>query len=368
LGILRKIAAKELFKVTSLNSVSVLLKIGVGLITSKVLAVFVGPSGMALVGNFRNFITSLESVSTLGFQNGIVKYVAESKEDLSIINRIIATIFISLFGLSFFLSIGLFVFSEYWSAQIFGGNETYFLVFKGLAIALPWYASSVFLSAVINGLGHYKRVIYINIISNIIGLVASVVLVMYYKTIGAMFAMVLTPSLLFFVSYYVIHKNINLFHAIRFSHFDVSILKNLSSFSLMALVSSVVGPMVFLAVRNYVIQAVGINQAGYWETISRISSYYLMFVTTILSIYYLPKLSVAKTKKETKKVFIDYYKFMLPLFIVGVVILYFSRFYIIQILFTKEFLPVANLFFWQLLGDVLKVASLILGYNLLAKK
>jgi PST family polysaccharide transporter len=35
---------------------------------------------MALVG-ISNFMTSLESISTLGFQNGIVKYVAEIKED-----------------------------------------------------------------------------------------------------------------------------------------------------------------------------------------------------------------------------------------------------------------------------------------------
>jgi PST family polysaccharide transporter len=29
-------------------------------------------------------MTSLESIATLGFQNGIVKYVAEIKEDMSL--------------------------------------------------------------------------------------------------------------------------------------------------------------------------------------------------------------------------------------------------------------------------------------------
>ena len=69
-----------MFKITSLNSFSVALKIGIGLITSKILAIFVGPSGMALVGNLRNFLTSLENISTLGFQNGIVKYTAENEK------------------------------------------------------------------------------------------------------------------------------------------------------------------------------------------------------------------------------------------------------------------------------------------------
>jgi hypothetical protein len=31
-------------------------------------------------------------------------------------------------------------------------------------------------------------------------------------------------------------------------------------------------------------------------------------------------------------------------------------------------LPVTSLFFWQLLGDVFKVASLVLGYQFFAKK
>lgn len=78
---LRCIARLPLFKITSLNSLSVLVKIGVGVVSSKVMAVFVGPSGLALVGNFRNFITSIEALSTLGLQNGVVKYVVDTKDD-----------------------------------------------------------------------------------------------------------------------------------------------------------------------------------------------------------------------------------------------------------------------------------------------
>jgi PST family polysaccharide transporter len=37
-------------------------------------------------------------------------------------------------------------------------------------------------------------------------------------------------------------------------------------------------------------------------------------------------------------------------------------------LFTKAFLPVSELFIWQLSGDVFRSIALILGYNLVAKK
>jgi PST family polysaccharide transporter len=123
-----------------------------------------------------------------------------------------------------------------------------------------------------------------------------------------------------------------------------------------------------LAIRNYVIQTIGLQEAGYWEAISRISSYYLLFATTILSIYFLPKLSLAKNDYETKLIFLSFYKSILPIFGMGLIIIYFLRFYLVKILFTEEFLPITSLFFWQLIGDVLKIASWILSFNLLAKK
>jgi len=368
LEVLKKIYQSQLFKISSLNSLSIILKIGIGLVTSKLLAVFVGPSGMALVGNLRNFMTSLESVSTLGFQNGIVKYVAETKEDKSQLQKILSTVFISLVGIAVFLSGVLFLFAAFWNQEIFGNHYQYHSVFKVLGLALPWYVISIFLISVLNGLGSFKKVIWINSIGNAIGLVISIVLILEYRTFGALLAIVVSPALLFLVSFYFVNKEINIFNTISRTAFDFEIIKNLSSYSLMALVSSVIGPLVFLSIRNNIIQTLDYSQAGYWETMTRISTYYMLFVSTILTVYFLPKLAVAKDNQGTKNVFWSYYKGILPVFILGVTAVYFLRFYIVKLLFTAEFLPVSSLFFWQLVGDVLKVSSLILGYQFFAKK
>lgn len=368
MNFIKKYTQTNLFKITSLNSLSVLLKIGIGLITSKLLAVFVGPSGMALVGNLRNFLTSLESISTLGFQSGIVKYVAESNEKKNELQKIIASVFITLLLVVLILSGVLFFMASYWNNKIFGDRFEYSLVFKVLALALPWYAISIVLLAIINGLGKFKKVIWVNITGNAIGLIVSVFMILQFKILGALLAIVITPALLFFVTFYFINKEIAFFDAIRFHFFDFKIIKNLSSYSLMALVSSVLGPFVLLAIRNNVIERLGIEQAGYWETMTRISSYYMMFVSTILSVYFLPKLVIAKTNQETKLIFWSYYKTILPAFIIGVTVIYFLRFFIIKLLFTSDFLPVTDLFYWQLVGDIFKVCSLILGFQFFAKK
>lgn len=368
MSFIHKIKSSELFKITSLNSVSVLVKIGIGLITSKFLAIFIGPKGMALVGNLRNFLTSVESVSTLGFQNGIVKYVAEYESDKDELKKLFSTLFFSLITITLVLSGVLFCCANYWNSIVFDHGFDYSFVFKALAIALPWYAASIFLLAILNGLGQFKKVIYINIIGTFLGFVVTLFLIWKCLTLGALLAIITTPSLLFFISFYFITKEIPIVGLIKLRFFDFKIIQNLSHYFLMALVSGILGPLVFLAIRNQVIDNVGLKEAGFWEAISRISTYYLLFVNTLITLYYYPKLVIAKNNEETKKVFLGFYKSILPLFGIGLIVIYFARIFIVQLVFTKDFEPVSHLFLWQLIGDFFKVTSLILGFQFFAKK
>lgn len=351
-----------------MNGVSVILKIAIGVITSKVLAIFIGPSGLALTGNLKNFLTSVESIATLGFQNGIVKYVVEAKDDRLELKKILSTIFISLFAVSVALSAVLFAFSAYLTSAVLGFESNYNVIFKILALVLPWYASTTYLLVILNGLGKFKKVIQVNIVGNIIGLLFCVVAVYYYATFGALLSIIVPPALLFFVAFYFVNKEISFFSNISTKSFDWSVLQNLSSFSLMALVSSVFGSLVFLAIRINIIATLGIESAGYWEAMTRISNYYLLFISTILSVYFFPKLAFSTSKKAVQNVVKSYYVGVLPFFVIGSVVIFFMRFFLIRVLFSEEFAPVADLFLWQLIGDALKVASLILGYQFYAKK
>lgn len=365
---IHKIRASELFKITSLNSVSILIKIGVGLISSKVFAIFVGPSGMAFIGNLRNFLTSIESIATLGFQNGIVKYVAENDSNQNGLKKIISTLFVSLIGVSIIVGSVLFFFAEYWNRQIFGHSQSFSYLFKLFAFILPLYIASMYLVSIINGLGKFRKVIYINIIGSILGLLVTLFFVWKYTVFGALLSIIITPSLLFFVSLYFISKEIVIINSFSFKTFDWEIFKNLSHYFLMAVVSGVLGPIVYLLIRNHVIDTVGLKEAGFWEAMSRISSYYLLFINTLLTVYYYPQLVTANDNVETKSVFWHFYKNVLPFFGIGLVFIFVFKSLLIQILFTSDFKPVSQLFLWQLIGDLFKTISWILGLQFFAKK
>jgi O-antigen/teichoic acid export membrane protein len=367
LKFLAEIREKELFKITSLNSVSVLIKIVVGFITSKFIAIYVGPSGMALVGNLRNFITSIESIGTLGFQNGIIKYIVDYEQDREKLKSFIGTVTFSIVFVVLLISSIIFFTSDYLNNIIFGVDFKYQSVFKVFALSLPWYIASLFLVSVLNGFGEFRKVIRINIYGNIVGLLLSVSLIYYFQVFGALLSVILAPSILFFITLFFINTKIK-FIKISTKSFDFNSIKNLSEYSLMALVSSVLGPLVYLLIRNNIIQKLGYDNAGYWEAMLRISSYYFLFLSTILTVYFLPKLAKSANNLETKKIFWSYFKGIFPIFLFGLIVLFSIRDFLIPILFAKSFQPVSSLFFWQLIGDAFKAMSLILGYQFFAKK
>lgn len=363
---IKKIMQQPLFKITSLNSVHILLKLIFGFITSKALALFVGANGMAYVGNFRAFLNVLENFSLLGIQNAVVKYVSEYQQDKLKLKSVLATFGILLLTSSITISFFLILGADYLSKQIFNHSEIYSYVFYSIAVVFPLYVFSTFCISVVNGFQEYKNVIYIQIISSGIALIFSVFFIYYYSTIGALVSLIFAPIFVFFVSVFYLKKHIRFWDVLSVDFFDFKVVKNLSEYVLMALVSGVIGSFVLLEIRTDIVAITGLQQAGIYEGLQRISSYYLLFVSSIMAIYFYPKL--AETNSNSKEIILHYLRTIIPLFTIGLVIVYFLRKLIIQVLFSSEFETMESLFLWQLIGDVLKATSLIFGTLLIAKK
>ncbi len=368
MNFIKNILRTRLFRISSLNSLSILVRIAGGLLSSKMIAHFIGPAGMALTGNLRNFLTSVDAFTTLGLQNGIIKYTAENDNDEQKLQETLSTVCISTAAAVLLCCIILFIPAPYWSAVIFNGSNHYSWVFRLLAFVLPLYTGSIIFTSILNGLGKYKQVIYLNIFGNGIGVLMSALFIWQYSLSGAFLGIVLSPVVAFFISVYYLWRR---FPGLKFcnpAYFDKTLLKGLFSYSLMSLVTATFGPVIYIAIRSRIIQDASISWAGYWEAINRISGFYLIFASTLLTVYFLPQLSVAKTHEETRNVFLKYYKSIVPLYAFGLIAVYVLRFFIVQTLFSPEFLPMENLFAWQLAGDFFKVCSLILGFEFFAKK
>ena len=356
-----------LFKVASLNSASVLVRIIAGFFTSKAIAIYIGPEGMALIGNLRNFLTSVQSFSTLGLYNGVVKYVAEFKNDTIQLSKLISTVYY--FGFITTTIVCFFVYfnADYLSSMVFPYSD-YSYIFRILGLALPFYSLNMFTFSIMNGYSKYRMLLMINIIGQILGLSVTLLLIYQNRLDGALVSVVISPSLIFLITFVGIMNQRSLVSLIKVDNISFDFMKKLSAYSVMALVSAIALPLVMINIRNYIGDTVGLQEAGFWEAMNRISTYYLMFVNSLMTLYILPRFAEIHSVKEFRHEVFSFYKTIMPVFGIGLLVIYLLRPFIIAIVFSRDFKPMEDLFLWQLLGDFVRVLSVVIAYQFIAKR
>lgn len=357
-----------LIRITSLKAASVLTRIVAGILTSKTIAIFIGVEGLALIGNLKNFVGATQALATLGYYNGVVKYVAKFKEETLKLSKTLSTVFYTGFIATTLISIICYFNADLINTIIFPTYNNYAYVIKIFAIVLPFYSLNMFSFSIMNGFSKYKILIIINIIGQVLGVSIAILLIYQNKIDGALISVVIAESIIFLITLVGIINRRSLAPLIRVKQVNLRFLKKMAPYSLMALFTAIILPLVALAIRSYLIEHVGYKDAGYWEAMTRISKYYLMLVTSLMALYILPRFSEINNIKEFKKEVLVFYKAVIPIFVGGLVAIYLLKSYIVVFIFSKEFEPVENLFLWQLLGDLLKVLAMVLVYQFLAKK
>ncbi|WP_346882822.1 O-antigen translocase [uncultured Algibacter sp.] len=355
-------------KVSSLQTASVLTRVLAGVLTSKAIAVFIGPVGLALVGNLQNFVSSFQTIATLGLYKGMVKYIAKFKNHSIELSKTVSSIYYAGFFSTIFVSFFCYYNAEWINDIIFPTYNDYAYVIQVFAIVLPFYALNLFSFSIMNGFSKHKTLVIINIIGQILSVSIVLVLISQNRINGALISVAIAESLIFLITLVSVVNRRSLMPIIKLSNVSYGLLKRMSVYSLMALFSAVLLPLIALAIRSYLIEHIGFKDAGFWEAMSRISKYYLMVITSLMTVYFFPSLSkINKTSVFKKEVF-SFYKAVIPILAIGLLIIYLLRRYIILFVFSEEFEPVESLFFWQLLGDFIKILSIVIAYQFLAKK
>lgn len=362
------INSKVLVKVARLNSTTVLVKIVAGFLTTKFIAFFIGVEGMALIGNLRSFFTAIQTFATVGFYNGVVKYIGKYKNDTLKLSKTISTAYYFGFMATILISILCYYNAETINDLLFSEEYNFAYVIKIMALAIPFYALNMFCFSIMNGFSKYRILLIINIIGQIMGLSVTLLLIWQNNIDGALISVVISPSLIFLITLIGILNRRNLMDQIKVSNIDFKWIKKLGPFILMAIVSGIALPLVTIAIRNYIIGSEGMKDAGYWEAMNRISTYYLMFVNSMMVLYFLPRFAEIDNKKEFRNEVFSFYKTVAPFFGLGLLVIYFLKPFIVAIFLTDAFQPVQDLFGWQLLGDFIKVLSVVIAYKFIAKK
>jgi O-antigen/teichoic acid export membrane protein len=365
-SLINKIFKAEIFRVFSFNALATLVKMLTGFVSIKIVAAIIGPIGVALIGQLNNFVTIAVNIASAGINNGITKYIAEYKNQEFIQKQYISSAAKIVLGFSLLTSLILIFFSDSISNMVLLSEE-YAYIFKIFGLTIGFYGFNTLLVSIVNGYKEFKKFIYISICGSLIGLLFTVTLVVLFDLGGALIGIVTFQSIMFFVTILFVKKD-TWFNSSYFTQkINTKCISKLLAFSVMSFTTILLSPVSQILLRSYVISEISPDQAGWWEGMNRISGMYLNVITSAFSIYYLPQLSATLDKQSLKNEIKKAYKMIISIMLLSFPIIYFFRGIIIRLLFTPEFMPMEQLFMWQLLGDFFKISSWLLSFVMVAK-
>lgn len=337
-----------------------------GLVSVKVVASIIGPAGVALVGQLNNFSTIALSLATGGINSGVTKYVAEYKSDEIRVKEYISTAFKIIVGCSLVIGLILLIGCKLLSELIML-TPVYWYVFAIFGFTIIFYGLNNLIVSIVNGYKQFNKYVKVSIASSIFGVAFTVTLVLLWGISGALVSAVTFQSLMIGVSVIMLRK----LKWLRKDYFIGKFKKGLASqyfrYSLMTLTTAMTLPIVQMVLRGYVMVEISPIEAGWWEGMNRISAMYLMVITSSFVVYYLPRLSEIQDSDELRHEIFKSYKVIVPMLLIGFIIIYFLRFFIVHLLFSPEFMPMTKLFIWQMAGDFFKICSWLLSYLMVAK-
>ena len=366
LATLTRLDVLTLIKTSLLNAIAVGIRMLTLLGINKILAVYVGPAGYAALGQFQNAVQMITTLASGAINTGVTKYTAEYQDSEVEQQKVWQTAGTIAVTGSIVVSALVLIFRE-WLTQEFLGDAKLSTVFVWFASTLVLFVLNTLLLAILNGKKDIPRYVLANIAGSMLALGITGVMVVNWGLLGALIALAVYQSLAFFATLLLCLRTPWFRLRGLVGRVDVPTAKNLAKYTAMALTSAATVPLTHIFIRKHLGETLGWEAAGYWEAMWRFSAAYLMLVTSTLSVYYLPRLAELKTGRDIKREILLGYKIILPAAVVCASLVYLIRHFIIQVLFSDAFRYVEVLFFWQLIGDTLKIASWLLAFVMVAK-
>lgn len=347
-------------------SLATAAKLLAGLVIIKLVAWMAGPEGVGKLGQFMSLMSVLAVLAGGGISAGVVKYVAEYRDDPARLSRLLAAaLWYALCASCLIGCIGLLL-----SRQIAGwllGDARYQGIIAVLAAVQLGIALVNYILAVINGFMDVKRLAFVQVLGSLLSIVMALGLARWLHLYGALLALVIGQLLVLAVGLPAWWRSPYFDRRMLRMRFDREMTLRLAAFSAMTVTSALLPPLVNMAVRDHLAAQFGWEHVGYWQAVSKVSDAYLLFLTTAINVYYLPKLASTHARASLVSELCLAYRYVMPAVVLLAAGVFVCRGWITPLLFSADFSAANDLYAPQLLGDVVKIASFVLSYVMLAK-
>lgn len=358
---------RQILKATSIFGGVQATKIFFAVISSKIIALLLGPAGMGLIGLFNSTLGFVGGLTNFGLGTSAVKDIAAAdatKNEIRIA-RIVKVLrrWVWITGL---LGVLVTIIFSPWLSQLTFGNKKFTFAFIWLSITLLFQQISSGQLAFLQGMRKLNHLAKASVTGSFLGLTLSVPIYYFFRINGIVPAIILNSLTAMLLSWYFAGK-------VELQSIKVSRARTIAEgkeMLKMGLAISITGLFVLASsyiVRVYINRIGGVNEVGLYSAGFMIINTYVGLVFTAMSTDYYPRLAsfandVNKTNmaiNQQAEIAILILAPILALFIIfikGIVIL----------LYSTKFIDVGGMIQWASLGMFFKAISWAIAFVFLA--
>lgn len=350
-----------------LGGLLTLFRMLTGFIVTKFVAVYVGPTGVALLGQLQSFVAGVNGLIANQIGQGIVRFTAEHKDsDYEITKEWWSAAASLLLMTVVIVAVSVTLLSKPISLWLFDNTELYWL-FIIVGFSLPLNALNSVLLGVLNGFGENKKHIYTSMVSVCCTTLSSIGFLYLFGLNGGLFAIAINNGIAAIIVIARVYRAPWFKFKFWFAQVDKKKRKVFIGYMLMGIIGAFTGPTALITIRNLISSSISVDAAGIWQAVAKISDSYLGIFTVGIGMYYFPKaaaiVSSSELRKETKHVIL----LITPFLMLAIVSVFFLRDFLIELLYTQAFYSARDLFVPQLVGDFFRLLAFVPASILLAK-
>jgi PST family polysaccharide transporter len=354
-------------KAFSLGGSMAVVRMACSFISIKVTATYLGPAGLALVAQFGNFVSLFQSMLGQGLVTGMVRLASESGADLEKRRRLFSTALRMGIGMVLVLGLVIALASPYIAQWLLTDRKyTFLIAISGIAIA-----AGILNDILLGSLGVTKEIgliARVSIASTVLGLLVFAPLSYLWGIEGGLWGtfaafLIMATAATFGIRRLAAHVSLSDFAGA----FDRGECRRILSFYPMLIVNGVLPSLSLILVRDSLSSALGLDSAGLWQATWRVSEVYQAIITSSITLYFMQSMGErAGRPLELRRQILRTLLIATGATAAFAVTIFVFREQVVHIIFSAAFNDVTRLLPLQLLGDVLKMMTWILGMSLVA--
>lgn len=358
--------AAGLHRAVLLGAVRTAVQMAASFLSVKITSVFLGPAGIGVLAQLQGFIGLTLGVMGNGVNKGLVRCTAEDGQNAERRRALVSTAARALLVAGVPVSLAILAAAPLVARQLLGSEDYTPQVMLFGAVYLCGLFGNMAMGMA-NGAKDFAATTLIDTGNILSGLVLFAVLSPLYGVAGGLAAAALGPLALLTVSALVARNKAWAQRQAFTAGFSRTEFWRLAAFLPMAGAAAFGESFGQIAVRDTLARAADMHAVGLLQGVWRLSDLYLGIFIGMFSMYYLPRFAEIRAAPELRREIGRALLHVVPAVALVSLLVYAMRDLLIALVFTHQFAGMRDLFGWQMVGNVLKMAGWLFGYVLVAR-